>query len=211
MWLRVRLGRIWSLPSLLENSVGALSPGLEQQESKADHSFHTYGDHRCTSHGSSTSACALNRYNSSPAYFHIFTSSRIALCICDAVAGVRYQVSPSSICGELTPWCSWLRLCVTSQKVADSIPDGVIWIFNMHDPFRPHYVSELDSASSRNEYQEYNPRVKTSGTLGWQPYHLHVPIIFKSENLSVLETSGPVQACNGIALPIKDTKTIFFE
>jgi len=27
-------------------------------------------------------------------------------------------------------WCSWLRHCATSQKVADSIPDGVIEIFH---------------------------------------------------------------------------------
>jgi len=29
-----------------------------------------------------------------------------------------------------------------------------------------------------------------------------VPIVLKSVNLSLLETSGPVQACNGIALPL---------
>jgi hypothetical protein len=28
-----------------------------------------------------------------------------------------------------------------------------------------------------------------------------VPIVLKSESLNLLETSGPVQACNGIALP----------
>ena len=28
-----------------------------------------------------------------------------------------------------TRWCSWLRQCATSQKVAGSIPDGVIGIF----------------------------------------------------------------------------------
>jgi len=29
-----------------------------------------------------------------------------------------------------TQWRSWLRLCVTSRKVAGSIPDGVIGIFH---------------------------------------------------------------------------------
>jgi hypothetical protein len=132
----VRSGRIWILPSLLENSVGALSLGLEQQENKAGHSFHTstYGDHRFKSHGSTISASALNRYNSSPAYFRIYTSSRIALCMYDAVAGVRYQVSPHSICGEFTRWRSRLRHCATSRKVAGSTPDGVIGIFNWDDP-----------------------------------------------------------------------------
>ena len=39
-------------------------------------------------------------------------------------------------------------------------------------------------------------------TQDWQPYHLHVPIVLKSGSLNLLEPSGPVQACNGIALHI---------
>ena len=42
--------------------------------------------------------------------------------------------------------------------------------------------------------------VKAAGAEGWQPYHLHVPIVLKSGNLNLLEPSGPVQACNGIDL-----------
>jgi len=30
-----------------------------------------------------------------------------------------------------------------------------------------------------------------------------VPIVLKSGSLNLLETSGPVQACNGIALPLR--------
>jgi hypothetical protein len=33
-------------------------------------------------------------------------------------------------------------------------------------------------------------------------YHLHVPINLKSGSLNLLEPSGPVKACNGIALPL---------
>jgi uncharacterized protein with PQ loop repeat len=33
--------------------------------------------------------------------------------------------------------------------------------------------------------------------------HLHVLIVSKSGNLSLLEPSGPVQACNGITLPLQ--------
>ena len=33
-----------------------------------------------------------------------------------------------------TWWCSWLRHCATSRKVAGSIPDGVIGIFHWHNP-----------------------------------------------------------------------------
>jgi hypothetical protein len=44
--------------------------------------------------------------------------------------------------------------------------------------------------------------VKAAGAEGWQPYHLHVLIILKSGSLGLLEPSGPVQACNGITLPL---------
>jgi hypothetical protein len=47
-----------------------------------------------------------------------------------------------------------------SRKVAGSIPDGVIGIFHLHNPFsRPG----VDSASSRNEYQEFFLGVKAAG------------------------------------------------
>jgi len=42
--------------------------------------------------------------------------------------------------------------------------------------------------------------VKAAGAYGWQPYHLHVPIVLKSGSLNLLKPSGPVQACNGTAL-----------
>ena len=60
----------------------------------------------------------------------------------------------------------------------------------------------VDLASNRNEYQEYFLGVKVAGALGWQPYHLHVSIVQKSENLNLLEPSGPVQAYDGNALRI---------
>ena len=43
--------------------------------------------------------------------------------------------------------------CATSWKVAGSIP-GVNWNFSLTS-FRPHCGPGIDSASSRNEYQEY--------------------------------------------------------
>ena len=88
-----------------------------------------------------------------------------------------------------TRWRSWLRHCATSRKVAGSIPDDVTGIFLWHNPSRPHYGPGVDSASNRNEYQEYF----LGGKGG-------VPIVLKSGSLSLLEHSGSVQACNGIAL-----------
>jgi hypothetical protein len=46
------------------------------------------------------------------------------------------------------------------------------------------------AASNRNEYQEYFLGVKAVGAYGWQPYHLHVPIVLKSGSLTFLEPSG---------------------
>ena len=45
-------------------------------------------------------------------------------------------------------------------------------------------------------------RVKAAGSCGWQPYHLHMSIVLKSDNLSFLEPSGPLQACTVIAFPV---------
>jgi hypothetical protein len=42
--------------------------------------------------------------------------------------------------------------------------------------------------------------VKAAGAYGWQTYHLYVPTVLKSGSLNLLETSGLVQACAGIAL-----------
>jgi hypothetical protein len=44
--------------------------------------------------------------------------------------------------------------------------------------------------------------VKAASAQGLKPYHFHVQIILKSGSLNLLEPSGPVQASNGIALPL---------
>jgi hypothetical protein len=54
-----------------------------------------------------------------------------------------------------TQWCSWLRHCATSWKVAGSIPDGVNGIFHWHNTSGRTMALGVDSASNRNEYQEY--------------------------------------------------------
>ena len=65
--------------------------------------------------------------------------------------------------------------------------------------FRLHCGPGVDSASNRNEYQEY-----FLGGKGGRCVGLTLPptcaTVLKSGSLSLLETSWPVQACNGIAL-----------
>ena len=62
-----------------------------------------------------------------------------------------------------TAVAQWLRCCVTSQKVAGSIPAGVNGFFVHTKSFQSHYDPGVDSASNRNEYQEYFLRVKVAG------------------------------------------------
>ena len=56
-----------------------------------------------------------------------------------------------------TAVAQWLRCCATNRKVAGLIPDGVSGFF------RSHYGPGVDSASNRNEYQEYFLGVKAAG------------------------------------------------
>jgi hypothetical protein len=48
-------------------------------------------------------------------------------------------------------------------KVAGSIPDGVSGFFIDIKYFRSHYGPGVDSASNRNEYEEYFLGVKAAG------------------------------------------------
>ena len=97
-----------------------------------------------------------------------------------------------------TRWCSWLRHCATNGNVAGSIPDGVIGIFHWHNP--SGRTMALGSTQPLTEMSTRNISwgVKAAGAYGWQPYHLHV----LTGSLTLLETSGPAEACNGIALPL---------
>jgi hypothetical protein len=74
----------------------------------------------------------------------------------------------SSPCPWGTRGRSWLRHCVTSRKVAGSIPDGVIGIFHRHNP--PGLTTALGLAQPltemSNEYQEYFLRGKSGRCVG---------------------------------------------
>ena len=64
-----------------------------------------------------------------------------------------------------TAVAQWLRSCATNQKVAGSIPDGVIGSFFDIKSSLSHYEPGVDSASNRNEYQEYFLGVKSGRCL----------------------------------------------
>ena len=56
-----------------------------------------------------------------------------------------------------------LSCCATNRKVVGSIPAGVCGFFIDIKFFRSHYGPGIDSASNRNEYQEYFLGVKAAG------------------------------------------------
>jgi hypothetical protein len=57
----------------------------------------------------------------------------------------------------------WLRSCNPNRKVAGSIPAGVSEFFIDIKSFWSRYGTGVDSASKRNEYQEYFLGVKAVG------------------------------------------------
>jgi hypothetical protein len=48
------------------------------------------------------------------------------------------------------------------SEVAGSIPDGVIWIFHLHNPSDGTMAPGVDSASNINEYQAHFLGVKAA-------------------------------------------------
>ena len=62
-----------------------------------------------------------------------------------------------------TAVAQWLKCCATNQKVAGSIPAWVTGFYIEIKFFRSHDGPEVDSASNRNEYQEYFLGVKAAG------------------------------------------------
>ena len=62
-----------------------------------------------------------------------------------------------------TAVAQWLRCCATNQKVAGSIPAGVIGIFIEIKSLRSHYGPGVDSASNRSDCQGHFLGVKAAG------------------------------------------------
>ena len=68
---------------------------------------------------------------------------------------IVYKVKYSKTVRDRGRVAQWLRCCATDRKVAGSIPAGVSGFLNDVKSFRSHYGPGVDSASNRNEYQEY--------------------------------------------------------
>jgi hypothetical protein len=103
-------------------------------------------------------------------------------------------------CGG-TAVAQWLRYCATNRKVASSIPDGVIGTFYWHT----HSDSTI-ALGSTQPLTEMSTRSISWGKYGrWVGLTTLPPscaFVMKSGNLIFLESSGPLQACDGISLPL---------
>jgi hypothetical protein len=62
-----------------------------------------------------------------------------------------------------TQWRWWVSHGATNGEAAGSIPDGVIWNFQWHNPSDRTMALGVDAASNRNEYQVYFLGVKAAG------------------------------------------------
>jgi len=79
-------------------------------------------------------------------------------------------------------------------------PSWCQWIF-FHSS---HYGRGFDSASNKNEYQDYSLGVKCGRCVRLTTLPPSC-VVTKSGNLDFLEPSGPLRACNRAALPLPFT------
>ena len=93
----------------------------------------------------------------------------------------------------------------TCRRVAGSIPDGFTGIFHLNNPSGRTMALGLTQPLTEMSTRNISWGVKGSRCVGLKPYHLHVSTVLKSGNLNLLEPSGPVEACNGIALHVCNT------
>ena len=84
------------------------------------------------------------------------------------------SLMPTTPCAGGTRWCSWLRHCARSQKVASSIPDGVTGIFHWHNPSSCTMALQSTQLLTEISTRNISCEVNSAGALGWQPYHLRM-------------------------------------
>ena len=101
-----------------------------------------------------------------------------------------------------TRWRSLFRHCATSRKVADSIPDGVNGIFHWHNPSGRTMTLGLTQPLTENSIRIISWG-KGGRCVGLKTLSSSCADCLEIwEPLNILESSEPVQACNGIALPL---------
>jgi len=92
------------------------------------------------------------------------------------------------------------RCCATNRKVAGSIPAGVSGFFIDIKSFRSHYGTGVDSASNRNEYQEYFLGGKGGRCVRLTTYLHPVPLSWNLRTLTSWNPLGLSRPVMGVAL-----------
>jgi len=96
----------------------------------------------------------------------------------------------------------WLRCCATNRKVAGSIPAGVIGILYCHK-ILPIALWHWGRLSLQQKLVPGGfPGGKGGRCVRLTTLPTSCAVVMKSGNLNFLEPSGPLQGCNGIALPL---------
>jgi hypothetical protein len=90
----------------------------------------------------------------------------------------------------------WLRYCATNRKVTGSITDGVIGICDWHNP-----SGRTMALGFTQPLREVSTRNSSWAKGGWCVGLTTLPPCADCVKIDLLELSGPVKACNGIALP----------
>ena len=88
--------------------------------------------------------------------------------------------------------------CATNRKVAGSIPAGISGFFIDIKFFVSHYGPGVDSASNRNEYQEYFLGGKGGRCIRLTTLPPSCAVVTKSGNLNFLEPSGHLENVMGL-------------
>jgi hypothetical protein len=98
-------------------------------------------------------------------------------------------------------YCCFLVHYATNRQVAGSIPDSVIAIYQWHIP-----AGRTMALGSTRPLIEMSTRCISWGKGGRCVRLATTPsfpaVVMKSRYLKCLEPSGPLQACNGTALPL---------
>jgi len=100
----------------------------------------------------------LVAYKTSASHFHISK-----LCTQVKCEKNEEEIFQTTLKTSGTAVAQWLRCCATNRKVAASIPASVSGFFIDIKFFRSLYGPGVDSASNRNEYQEYFLGVNAAG------------------------------------------------
>jgi len=101
-----------------------------------------------------------------------------------------------------TRWRNWSRHCTTCRKVAGLILDGVFRNFHELNPSACTMALALTQPLTEMHTRHTFWGVKAASAKGWQNYHFHVPNVWKSGSLDIMEPSGPVE---GLILTINLT------